>query len=56
MPSENGPTSYAYQMLMAMQGVSSGRWYAGTVPAHVKAERRRKNKAARVARRVNRAR
>lgn len=28
--------------------------YAGTVPAHVKADRRKKNKAARIARRKNR--
>lgn len=30
--------------------------YAGTVPAHVKARRRAKNKASRIARRANRSR
>ncbi len=39
------------QMAIALAGKPT---YEGTVPAHVKAQRRAKNKAARRARRVNR--
>lgn len=39
------------QMAVALAGKQT---YEGTVPAHVKARRRAKNKAARRARRVNR--
>jgi hypothetical protein len=40
-------------MLVAL-GALGKHVYGGTVPGHVKAERRRKNKAARIARRAGR--
>jgi hypothetical protein len=47
------PTTFQERILLALN--STGQHiYAGTVPAHVKAKRRKRNKAARLARRVNR--
>lgn len=49
---ENGGPSLDSQiMLYALQ---DKQLYRGTVPAEVKAKRRKKNKAARIARRANR--
>jgi hypothetical protein len=42
-----------FQQLMLMQ-LQTKHVYAGTVPKHVIAARRRRNKAARIARRANR--
>ncbi|GAA1714683.1 hypothetical protein [Brachybacterium phenoliresistens] len=44
-------SSYQLAILGALQGKPM---YEGTVPAHVKARRRRQNKAARIARRAHR--
>jgi hypothetical protein len=46
---------YGYLLTLIRKSRQSGTaLYAGTVPAHVKADRRRKNKAARAARRAAR--
>lgn len=47
------PHPYQQSVLYALQGKHV---YAGTVPAHVVARRRAKNRRARVSRRVNRGR
>lgn len=46
------PTPYA---LAILNGLQSMRVYQGTVPAHVVATRRLRNRMARVSRRINRA-
>ena len=46
------PSTYEIAILNALQ---SRQVYQGTVPAHVKASRRLKNRMARVSRRINRA-
>jgi hypothetical protein len=47
-----GDSMYQMHVLHAMQ--RSRHIYAGTVPEHVIATRRRRNRAARVSRRINR--
>lgn len=47
-------TDYAKSILLALNLLDKPM-YEGTVPAHVKAQRRAKNKVARKSRRVNRA-
>lgn len=48
------PTPYSLAILAGLQGKRPGEMYAGTVPAHVKAKRRARDKVARMSRRVNR--
>ncbi|AXH46892.1 hypothetical protein I5G67_gp054 [Mycobacterium phage Aminay] len=49
---ENEPTPYERAVLAGLQNLR--HIYAGTVPAAVKADRRRRNKLARLSRRINR--
>lgn len=44
----------AEQSVRGFYALDQGHIYAGTVPAHVKARRRAKNRRARAARRLNR--
>ena len=48
------PSTYSLVMLRALSLKPEGTVYAGTVPAHVKAQRRARNKVARMSRRANR--
>ena len=49
------PSAYEVAILNGLQHKRAGEVYQGTIPSHVVATRRRRNKAARVSRRVNRA-
>lgn len=49
------PSSFQLAILNGLQLKRRGEVYQGTVPAHVVAGRRLKNRMARVSRRVNRA-
>ena len=49
------PTTYEIAILNGLQMKRAGEVYQGTVPAHVVATRRMKNRMARVSRRINRA-
>lgn len=53
-PTVDGPSRYSRLILAGLQRAS--HVYAGTVPAHVTARRRAKNRVARASRRTNRAR
>lgn len=46
------PTSYQLAILLGLQ--NTPHIYAGSVPAHVKASRRARNRQARISRRINR--
>lgn len=52
-PILSGPNSYALAILMGLQR-KGAHIYEGTVPSHVKARRRAKNKVARQSRKANR--
>ena len=49
------PTSFELAILNGLQQKRAGEVYQGTVPAHIVATRRLKNRMARVSRRINRA-
>jgi hypothetical protein len=49
------PSTYELAILNGLQHKRAGEVYQGTVPGHVTARRRKRNKAARVSRRINRA-
>jgi hypothetical protein len=49
------PSTYELAILNGLQHKRAGEVYQGTVPAHVVASRRLKNRMARVSRRINRA-
>ena len=49
------PSTYELAILNGLQQKRAGEVYQGTVPGHVKASRRLKNRMARVSRRINRA-